>query len=203
MGAFLLHPYNGAFFLPVERPDTPVATTLKSQVESLTSQIEGLTNQLQQKSDECDNLLSRIADAPKEPWNNLDQMVLLPASTDELRSFEYDGNQGYGATVHFLSKRGGTPGTKTVSIDFVNNGFGNLADSVFNYIKSGEREVIVIGRHNQRDWKSPDGEIVRFDQYRAIELKDIPVSASQLATKLVAEIAPPVMEESTEEVPFA
>ena len=170
-----------------------MATSLKSQVETLASQVESLTNQLQQKSDECNDLLARIADAPKEPWNNLDQMVLLPASTDDLRSFEYEGNQGYGAKVRFLNKRGGTPGTKEVSIDFVNNGFGDLANSVFNRIKSGEREVIIVGRHNQRDWKAPDGTIVRFDQYRAIALKDIPVSASQ-------PIAPPALETVPEEV---
>jgi len=170
-----------------------VATSLKSQVEALTSQVESLTNQLQQKADEYNDLLAEIADAPKEPWNNLDQMVLLPASTDDLKSFEYEGNQCYRAKVNFLSKRGGTPGTKQVAVEFVNNGFGDLAGSVFNRIKSGEREVILLGRHYQRDWKAPDGTIVRFDQYKAIALKDIPVSTSQ-------PIAPPALETVPEEV---
>ncbi len=137
---------------------------LELQIKDLEAANSSLEAQIQEVS------------SSSEPWFNLDQMVLLPESVDDLRNFEYDGIKGCGADVYFLTKKGGTPGSRKHGIDFTNNGFGNLADEVYHRIKSGQRECIIRARYRQNDWKNPQGELVTFDKWRAISIIDIPVS---------------------------
>ena len=143
--------------------------TLKDQVATLKTQVT-------EKDDLIKELQAKV-DSYTTNWYNLDQMVQLPASLDEIPEKSYfttkDGIEGVSIKVRFLKSRVSAPSSRVYDITAFNNGFGDLKTELLNRIESGNRNCIIRGRHDQNDWQGKD-EMVTFDKWKAISVTDVP-----------------------------
>tara|TARA_B100001250_G_scaffold249346_1_gene214331 strand:- start:1110 stop:1616 length:507 start_codon:yes stop_codon:yes gene_type:complete len=151
---------------------------------------------LEARDAEISNLNTQLAEfKASNQWYNLDQMVLLPETSQFsdpkiVREFQtQDGNKAVSMKVNFLSSKDSLPGSRQTEIVFINNGFGDLRNEVFNRIEAGNRICIVRARHTSNEWESPEGETVVFDKFRAISVKDVPVSKYNKPVEATPELA--------------
>ena len=139
-------------------------------------QITNLETQVAEKDDLIKELQAKV-DSYTTNWYNLDQMVQLPASLDEIPEKSYfttkDGIEGVSIKVRFLKSRVSAPSSRVYDITAFNNGFGDLKTELLNRIESGNRNCIIRGRHDQNDWQGKD-EMVTFDKWKAISVTDVP-----------------------------
>ena len=155
-----------------------------------------LKEDLEAKDAEISSLNTQLAELKaSNQWYNLDQMVLLPDTSQFsdpkiVKEFQtQDGNKVVSMKVNFLSSKDSLPGSRSTEILFVNNGFGDLRNEVFNRIEAGNRICIVRARHTSNEWESPEGETVVFDKFRAISVKDVPVSKYNKPVEATPELA--------------
>ena len=139
-------------------------------------QIADLKTKVAEKDDLIKELQAKV-DSYTANWYNLDQMVQLPASLDEIPEKSYfttkDGIEGVSIKVRFLKSRVSAPSSRVYEITAYNNGFGDLKTELLNRIESGNRNCIIRGRHDQNDWQGKD-EMVTFDKWKAISVTDVP-----------------------------
>ena len=150
---------------------------------------------LEAKDAEISSLNTQLAEfKASNQWYNLDQMVLLPETSQFsdpkiVREFQtQDGNKAVSMKVNLLSSKDSLPGSRQTEIVFINNGFGDLRNEVFNRIEAGNRICIVRARHTSNEWESPEGETVVFDKFRAISVKDVPVSKYNKPVEVAPEL---------------
>ena len=165
----------------------PVATQ-KQQIETLTKKVET-------KDAEILSLNTQLLEfKASNQWYNLDQMVLLPETSQLsdikiVREFQtQDGNKAVSMKVNLLSSKDSLPGSRPIEIVFINNGFGDLRNEAFNRVEAGNRICIVRARHTSNEWESPEGETVVFDKFRAISVKDVPVSKYNKPVEVAPEL---------------
>ena len=139
-------------------------------------QIVLLETQVEEKDDLIKGLQAEV-ESYTANWYNLDQMVQLPASVDEIPEKNFfttkEGIEGVSIKVRFLKSRVSAPSSRIYDITAYNNGFGDLKTELLNRIEAGNRNCIIRGRHDQNDWQGKD-EMVTFDKWKAISVTDVP-----------------------------